>query len=118
MKMDISENMKLVPGLLLLDLLLSGCVSTDVVIFDSTNRTPTAESEVTVLMEKPARPHKVIARIQIGPDAFVADYQGQTKELIKRAATLGANAVIISHATGGAAASKFTIGQAIVYESE
>jgi len=125
--------MNLVPGLLLLSLMLSGCVSTDVVVFDSTSRPPTAESEVEVLMEKPERPHKVIARIQIGPDAFVSDYQGQTKELVKRAATLGANAVIVSYDTrvsgyvggsattgvyGGVAESKFTIGQAIVYESE
>ena len=118
MKMAIFENMKLVPSLLLFSLLLSGCVSTDLVIFDSTSRTSTTASEVKVLLEKPERPHKVIARIQIGPDAFVDDYQGQTEELIKRAATLGANAVIVSYGTGGAAASKFTIGQAIVYESE
>jgi hypothetical protein len=95
--------------------LLSGCVSTDVVRFDSTNRPPTVESNVEVLHEKPVRPHKVIARIQIGPDALVADYQSQTKELIKSAAALGADAVIVSYGTAGA--SKFTVGQAIAYES-
>jgi len=113
--------------------LLSGCVSTDVVRFDPTNRPPTLESKVEILIEKPGRPHKVIARIQIGPDAFVDDYQSQTEELIKRAAELGADAVIVSYSTslsgyvGGTATtgvygatgeSKFTVGQAIIYESE
>ena len=131
--MEIIENMKLATGLLLVGLLLSGCVSNDVVMLDSTSRPPTTESEVEVLMEKPERPHQVIARIQIGPDAFVSDYQGQTNELIKLAAALGADAVIVSYDTavsgyvggnattgvyGGTAESKFTIGQAIVYESE
>ncbi len=117
----------------LLITLLSGCVATDVVRFDSTNRPPTVESKVEILTEKPVRPHKVIARIQIGPDAFVADYQSQTEELIKRAAALGADAVIVSYSTmlsgyvggtattgvyGAAGGSKFTVGQAIVYESE
>ena len=84
--MEIFKNVKLVLGLLLLTTLLSGCSSTDVVIFDSTSRQPTAESEVEVLLETPDRPHQVIARIQFGPDAFVSDYHGQTKAIIKRAA--------------------------------
>jgi hypothetical protein len=99
----------------LLITLLSGCVTTDVVRFDATNRPPTIEVKVEVLTEKPVRPHKVIARIQIGPDAFVADYQSQTNELIKRAAAMGADAVIVSYGAEGV--SKFTAGQAFVYES-
>jgi hypothetical protein len=119
-------------GVLLVNL-LGGCVSADVVNFDSTARPAKTESQVEVLMKEPARPHRVIARIQIGPDAFVSNYQGQTNELIKRAAALGADAVIVSYsssvsgfmggapATGGYGAvgeSKFTVGQVIVYEPE
>jgi hypothetical protein len=103
------------------------------VIFDSTNRNPVAESDVEVLLEKPDRPFQVIARIQFGPDAFVSDYQSQTNEVIKRAATLGADAIIVSYDSeisgytggnsttgvyGGTTESKFTVGQVIVYEDE
>jgi hypothetical protein len=109
--------------------LLSGCsVSSDVVRFDSTARPAAVESKVEVLLEKPARPYKVIARIQVGPDILVADYQSQTNEVIKRAAAMGADAVILSYDSevvgsvaggyGATTESKFTVGQAIVYESE
>lgn len=120
-------------GVALFSFFLAGCASTDVVILDPTSRPPVAESEVEMLMEKPALAYQVIARIQFGPDAFVSDYQGQTTEVIKLAASLGADAVILSYDSevsgytggntatgvyGGTSESKFTVGQAIVYESE
>ena len=129
--MDTRINLELISCLLLVSTLLIGCSTTDVVIFDSNTRTPTAVNEVEVLLEKPERPYKVIARIQFGPDALVSNYQGQTNEVIKRAAELGADAVIVSYdaevtgytggnATtgiyGGTTESKFTVGQAIIYE--
>ena len=123
--------MKLLKLLLLIT--LAGCSSTDVVIFDSTSRPSTVESDVEILLEKPDRPYQVIARIQFGPDAFVADYQSQTNEVIKSAAELGADAVIVSYDSevtgytggnattgvyGGTTESKVTVGQAIIYENE
>ena len=117
----------------MLIVMLFGCSSTDVVIFDSTSRPSTAESEVEILLEKPDRPYQVIARIQFGPDAFVDDYQSQTNEVVRRAAEFGADAVIVSYDSevtgytsgsattgvyGGTTESKVTIGLAIVYENE
>jgi len=131
--MEIVRNFKLVLCILLFGSLLTGCSSVDVVTFDSTPRPPTAESEVQVLLEKPNQSYQVIARIQFGPDAFVSDYQSQTTEVVKRAAALGADAVIVSYDSavsgytggnattgvyGGTSESKFTVGQAIVYDSE
>ncbi len=111
--------------------LLGGCTSIDVVTFDKSSRAPKSESDVAVLLEKPKRPHKVIARIQFGPDAFVSDYQSQTMKVVERAAALGADAVIVSYKSrvqgyvggnaaggvyGGATESNVTVGMAIVYE--
>ena len=112
--------------------LLIGCSTTDVVVFDSTARPSKVVSEVEILLEKPDRQHSVIARIQFGPDAFIADYQSQTDEVVKRAAELGADAVIISYDSevqgytggnvttgvyGGTSESKVTTGLAIVYSN-
>ncbi len=124
-------NLKLISCLLLVSTILYGCSSTDIVTFDSTTRTPTAVTEVEVLLEKPERPYKVIARIQFGPAALTGNYQGQTNQVIKRAAALGADAVIVSYNSqvagyaggnattgfyGGTSESKFTVGHAIIYE--
>jgi hypothetical protein len=129
--MDTRVNLELITCLLLVISLLIGCSTTDIVIIDSTTRTPTAVNEVEVLLEKPERTHKIIARIQFGPDALVSNYQAQTNEVIKRAAELGADAVIVSYDSevtgytggnattgvyGGTTESKFTVGQAIIYE--
>jgi hypothetical protein len=122
--METRNNVKPMLCLFFVGSLLFGCSTTDVVVFDSTSRPPTAENEVEVLLEKPDRPYKVIARIKFAPDAFVADYQSQTNEVIKRAAELGADVVIVSYDSevigyyGMTAESKVTIGQAIVYENE
>jgi len=131
--MKIPINLMLPFCLLLVAPMLSGCSTTDVVTFDSATRAPVAVDEVEVLLEKPQKPYKVIARIQFGPDAFVADYQSQTNEVVKLAAGLGADAVIVSYDSevtgytggnattgvyGGTTESKFTVGQAIVYEQE
>jgi|GEM_PF-6420633 hypothetical protein len=80
-------------------------------------------------MAPPNRPHKVIARIQVVPDALVADYAGQTSELVRLASKLGANGVILEYTSrlegyvGGSASavygytaeSKMTVGEALVW---
>ena len=122
--METRNNVKLMLCIFSVGSLLFGCSTLDVVIYDSTSRPSTAESEVEILLEKPDRPYQVIARIQFGPDAFVNDYQSQTNEVIKRAAELGADAVIVSYDSevvgydGATSESKVTIGQAIIYEHE
>jgi hypothetical protein len=45
-------------------------------------------------MTPPSRLHKVIARIQVGPEVLVADYAGRTSELVRLASELGADGVI------------------------
>ena len=122
--MKTRNNVKLLLCLFLVGSLSFGCSTTDVVIYDSSSRPSRAESEIEVLLEKPDRLYKVIARIQFGPAAFVNDYQSQTNEVTKRAAELGADAVIVSYDSevvgydGATSESKVTIGQAIVYENE
>jgi len=59
---------------------------------------------------------------------LIDDYQSQTSEVVRRAAELGADAVIISYDSefvgyagsnyGATGESKVTIGQAIVYANE
>lgn len=115
-------------SLLLASSLQLGCTTTDVVVFDSISRLPVAEDKVEILLEKPGRQHNVIARIQFGPDAFMDDYQSQTNEVVRRAAELGADAVIISYDSevvgyagsnyGATGESKVTIGQAIIYANK
>ena len=124
-------NLRLISFLPLVSTILVGCSSTDIVTLDSTTRPPTAITEVEVLLEKPERPYKVIARIQFGPAALTNNYQSQTNQVIKRAAELGADAVIVSYSSqvagytggnattgvyGGTSERKFTVGHAIIYE--
>ena len=107
---------KLILQNIFLLIFLNGCVANDIVVFDETKRHSKSNNEVKVLLNKPERPYKVIARIQIGPDAFISDYQNQTEELVKKAAKLGADAVIISYGSSAyPGASKFTVGMAIIY---
>jgi hypothetical protein len=66
-----------------------------------------------------------VARIQVGPDALVSDYEGQTQELVRLASQLGADGVILEYGsrasayladgTGYFVESKFTAGQAFVW---
>ena len=103
--------------------LLVGCKPVlDVIRTDSASRAIKADHEVEVLMETPRKEYKVIGMIQVGPDAFVADYASQTKHLVKEAAKLGADAVIVEYSSrtsgynGMVAESKFTRGKAIIWK--
>ena len=117
-------------SLVLIGSILSGCSAVDMVTYDASTRLPVSVDKIDVLLDKPKDPYKVIARIQFGPDAFVSDYQSQTNEVVKLAAGLGADAVIVSYDSqvtgytggnattgfyGGTSESKFTVGLAIVY---
>ena len=112
-------------------IVLSACVTTDTVRFDNINRSPTLVEDIKILTKEPKQDFTVIARIQIGPDALISDYEGQTKEEVKKAAALGADAVIVTYDTstvgyvsgtnsygvfGSTSESKFTVGQAIAYK--
>jgi len=108
-------------------ILVTGCgVSVDTVKMDYTARSAKSIHEVRILTEVPSRKYRVIAIIQVGPDALVADYNGQTRELVKRAAEMGGEAVIVEYnsrssgyvvqGTGAVAQSKFTRGKVIVWE--
>jgi hypothetical protein len=102
---------------------LAGCSPvSEVVRTDYSSRATRAAHEVEVFMETPKRGYKVIAMIQVGPDSFVADYSSQTKYLIKEAAMLGADAVIVEYSSrvsgydGMIAESNFTRGKAIIWK--
>lgn len=129
--MGISRAVKFAPISVLVALLAAGCSSLDVVTYDTSSRRAKDVDQVEVLLEKPTRGYRVIARIQFGPDAFVSDYQAQTAKVVDRAAAIGVDAVIVSYesrvsgyiggnATGGVygatSESNVTVGLAIVYE--
>lgn len=109
---------------------LGGCnVSSDTVRLDGVMRSATDPNQIVRLTTPPNRPHKVIGRIQVGPDALVGDYEGQTDELVRLASELGADGVILEYSSrvggyvsgdptaiyGYAAESKFTVGEAFVW---
>lgn len=106
--------------------IVSGCgVSSDTVRLDSVSRKETSPNQVQLLTAPPSQPHKIVARIQVGPDALVSDYEGQTQELVRLAAQLGADGVILDYGsrasaywedgTGFLSESKFTVGHAFVW---
>ena len=111
---------------LLLAVTLGGCsISSDTVRFDGVMRPATSPNQVQRLTTPPSQPHMIVARIQVGPDALVGDYQGQAQELVRLASQLGADGVIFEYGsrTGGyvvdgvgyVGESKFTVGQAFVW---
>ena len=106
--------------------IVSGCgISSDTVRLDSLERPATSPNQVQRLTAPPSQPHKIVARIQVGPDALVADYERQTQELVRLASQLGADGVILEYGsrtsgyvadgTGYVGESKFTVGQAFVW---
>ena len=112
-------------------LALSSCVTTDTVRFDSIERPSKSSQNVAILTKEPDAPFSKIARLQVGPDAFIADYESQTKVIVDNAAELGADAVIMTFSSrtsgflsgneatgifGDIGESKFTVGEAIVYD--
>ena len=115
---------------LLISAMLGGCtVSSDTVKMDNVQRAATAPDHVMPFTSPPVKPYMVIARIQVGPDALVSDYGGQTEEVIKLASELGADGVILEYGStvsgymtnsaigiaGYTEESKLTIGQAFVW---
>ena len=109
--------------LVLLAFFLAGCSPvSELVRTDHSTRPARADHEVEVFMEGPTRDYKIIAMIQVGPDSFVDDYSSQTQYLVKEAAKLGADAVIVEYSSsisgvgGIIAESKFTRGKAIIWE--
>ena len=111
---------------LLFTAIVSGCgISSDTVRLDGVERPATSPNQVQRLTAPPSQPHKIVARIQVGPDAFVSDYEGQTQELVRLASQLGADGVILEYGsrtsgyvtdgTGYLGESKFTFGQAFVW---
>lgn len=106
--------------------IVAGCgVSSDTVRLDSVARPETSPNKVQRLTAPPSQPHKIVARIQVGPDALVSDYEGQTQELVRLASQLGADGVILDYGsrsnayladgTGYLGESKFTVGRAFVW---
>ena len=106
--------------------IVGGCgISSDTVRLDSVERPATTPNQVQRLTAPPSQPHKIVARIQVGPDALVSDYEGQTQELVRLASQLGADGVIleygsrtsgyVANGTGYLAESKSTVGQAFVW---
>ena len=106
--------------------IVGGCgVSSDVVRLDNVERPEASPNQVQRLTAPPSQPHKIVARIQVGPDAFVSEYERQTQEGVLLASQLGADGVILEYGsrasayvadgTGYLGESKFTVGQAFVW---
>ena len=75
---------------------ISGCVSVDVVKLSNHTYPPKASTqEVEVLDRKPPCAHAAIAQLSVD-DSEYDDFESEQKKILKKAAELGADAVIFS----------------------
>ena len=83
-------------GVMGIGLGLSGCVSVDTVRFTN-QKFPAKKSveEVQILDRKPACDHVVLARLSVD-DSEYDSFEAEQKKILKKAAALGADAVIFS----------------------
>lgn len=75
--------------------LLFGCTTSDVMRLDGVSRPATLPANVEVFVEEPQRPYKAIAIIEISDDGNDMGLEYLKNEMVREAAKLGADAVII-----------------------
>ena len=86
--------------LLLFVLATVSCAATsDVMRLDNTVRVPTQLSEVVVLVENPSRPYSVIAMVEISDQGWGLSLEELKQSMLKQAAALGGDAVIVGMGT-------------------
>jgi hypothetical protein len=73
-----------------------GCTTTsDVTRLDNSVRAPTAQSDVAVLVEEPSRPYSVIAMVEVSDQGWDFSLEDLKQTMLKEAAALGGDAVIV-----------------------
>ncbi len=83
-------------ALLVLVLATVGCTATsDVKRLDNTARASTLQSDVVVLVEEPSRPYSVIAMVEVSDQGWGLGLDALKKTMLREAAALGGDAVII-----------------------
>ena len=80
-------------------ILAAGCVHTSVQRLDQSVRPATAPDSVTVLLERPQRPHTVIATIAAMGESAFDSYGDLRRALLADAAALGGDAVVLGQET-------------------
>ena len=76
-------------------ILVVGCISTDVRRLDSAVRPARSSDSVAVFLEKPPRPYKVIAVIEVGGRSVFDSFEDLRESMVSEAAKLGGEAVIL-----------------------
>jgi len=76
-------------------ILAAGCVHTSVQHLDQAVRPATSPDSVTVLLERPQRPHTVIATITAMGESVFDSYGDLRRALLADAAALGGDAVVL-----------------------
>lgn len=84
--------------LVLIALLLAfaGCGTTsDVMRLDNKSRAPNSISEISVLVSEPSRPYSTIAIVEVSDQGWELSLEELKQEMLKQAAALGGDAVIV-----------------------
>ena len=90
--------------------LLLGCATADVLQLDKQSRNPTNPAIVEVLLEEPHQAYKAIGLIEVSDEGWGLSLNDLKKKLVKEAAKLGGDAVIIGREPKSAGAVFMPVG--------
>ncbi len=91
--------MRVLP-LLALVFTLGGCAATsDVMRLDESTRIPSEPSQVTVLLDEPARDYTIIAMIEVSDQGWGLSLDELKQSMVDEVAALGRDAVIVGTTT-------------------
>jgi hypothetical protein len=98
-------------ALLMFFLSIVGCSTTsDVMRLDKTVRAPTPLSDVAVLVEEPSHPYSVIAMVEVSDQGWDLSLEELKQSMLKEAAALGGDAVIVGISTSKSGTAFVPIG--------
>jgi len=103
-----------------------GCTSADVLRLDQTLRPQTSPDSVRLIAQEPQQPYTVIALVSVRPDPVFGSQDDARKRLLKEAARLGGDAVLLGAGsltrvgTGGESGGSQLLltGKVIVFDRE
>ena len=98
-------------ALMALLITIVGCGATaDVMRLDDTSRAPTSVSRVAVLVSEPSRPYSAIAMVEVSDQGWGLTLEELKQEMLKQAAALGGDAVIVGIGSSKSGAAFVPIG--------
>jgi hypothetical protein len=98
-------------ALVALLLAIAGCGTTaDVMRLDDTARAPTSVSKVAVLVSEPSRSYSAIAMVEVSDQGWGLSLEELKQEMLKQAAALGGDAVIVGIGSSKSGAAFVPIG--------